>query len=100
GEERGLLGSMHYVEHPLYPLDKTVVMVNFDMVGRLNEQSELTVFGVGSSPNLAEVVEALGRAEGFKVKKVAGLSDGIGGRHHQSVQLHGDSGAVLFPRAA
>src|SRR5262249_25607703 len=33
GEERGLLGSKYYVEHPLYPLKSTVMMVNFDMVG-------------------------------------------------------------------
>ena len=95
GEERGLLGSMHYVEHPLFPLDATVAMVNFDMVGRLNERSELTVFGVGSSPGLAEVVEALGKAEGFQVKKVSGLSDGIGGSDHQSFYLKGIP--VLFP---
>ena len=70
-------------------------MVNFDMVGRLNDQSELTFFGVGSSPGLAELVEALGRAEGFKIKKVSGLSDGIGGSDHQSFYLKGIP--VLFP---
>ena len=26
GEERGLLGSQYYVKHPLFPLDKTVMM--------------------------------------------------------------------------
>ena len=36
GEERGLLGSRYYVEHPLIPLDETVMMINCDMVGRLN----------------------------------------------------------------
>ena len=36
-EERGLLGSEYYVDHPLYPIDQTAAMVNFDMVGRLNE---------------------------------------------------------------
>ena len=33
----------------LSALDRTVFMVNFDMVGRLNEQDELTVFGTGST---------------------------------------------------
>lgn len=33
-EEWGLFGSRHYVEHPIMPLDKTVAMVNMDMVGR------------------------------------------------------------------
>ena len=38
GEEKGLLGSRHYVEHPLIPLDKTVMMINFDMVGPAQRQ--------------------------------------------------------------
>lgn len=37
GEERGLRGSNHYVAQPLLPLDKTVAMLNFDMIGRLRE---------------------------------------------------------------
>ena len=36
GEERGLLGSQYYVDHPLIPLDETVMMINCDMVGRLS----------------------------------------------------------------
>ena len=50
GEERGLLGSQYYVEHPLYPLASTVMMVNFDMVGRLNGKNELTMIGTGHVP--------------------------------------------------
>ncbi|HEY0740372.1 MAG TPA: M28 family peptidase [Chryseosolibacter sp.] len=34
GEEKGLLGSEYYSENPVYPLDKTVVNLNIDMVGR------------------------------------------------------------------
>ena len=34
GEESGLLGSEYYAEHPVYPLDMTVVDLNIDMVGR------------------------------------------------------------------
>lgn len=33
GEELGLVGSRYYAEHPLYPLEKTVVYLNVDMVG-------------------------------------------------------------------
>jgi hypothetical protein len=75
GEERGLLGSAHYVSDPPYPLDKTVMMVNFDMVGRLNDKNELTLYGTGTTPGLDELVDALGKAEGFTVKKIA---DGFG----------------------
>ena len=34
GEEHGLLGSSYYVNHPTVPLDKTIAMINLDMVGR------------------------------------------------------------------
>ncbi|HMJ09277.1 MAG TPA: M20/M25/M40 family metallo-hydrolase, partial [Pyrinomonadaceae bacterium] len=33
GEEEGLIGSQYYVNHPLFPLEKTVAMINLDMVG-------------------------------------------------------------------
>jgi hypothetical protein len=71
GEERGLLGSKHYVEHPLYPLASTVLMANFDMVGRLNGNNELTLYGTGTTPGLDLLVDALGRSAGFTVKKIA-----------------------------
>jgi len=34
GEEEGLYGSNYYVANPLFPLDKTVADINFDMIGR------------------------------------------------------------------
>lgn len=37
GEEKGLLGSEYYSEHPVFPLDKTVADLNIDMVGRVDE---------------------------------------------------------------
>lgn len=86
GEERGLLGSRHYVEHPPYPLDRTVMMLNFDMVGRLNARQELTVYGTGTSPGLGELVDALGSSEGFVVKKIA---DGYGPSDQQSFYVKG-----------
>ena len=48
GEEMGLLGSERYCKSPLYPLDKTVAMLNMDMVGRLKED-KLIVYGTGTS---------------------------------------------------
>ncbi len=81
GEERGLLGSAHYVEHPLYPLKSTAMMFNFDMVGRLNEQKELTVYGTGTTPGIDTLVDALGKSSGFVIKKIA---DGFGPSDHQS----------------
>jgi hypothetical protein len=72
GEELGLLGSRHYVEHPLYPLKDTVAMINFDMVGRLNPKGDLTVFGAGTSPGFEDLVKALATSQGLKSKIVPG----------------------------
>ena len=88
-EEKGLIGSMHYVNNSLYPIDKTIMMLNFDMVGRLNDKEELSIFGLGSSPGSEAIVESLGTAAGFKIKKVRGISDGIGGSDHQSFYMKG-----------
>lgn len=38
GEEKGLLGSEYYVNHPIWPLANTVVDINVDMVGRVDEK--------------------------------------------------------------
>ncbi|MEX2243313.1 MAG: M20/M25/M40 family metallo-hydrolase [Fimbriimonadaceae bacterium] len=39
GEERGMQGSTYYGEHPLFPLTKTVGMLNIEMIGRTNKYS-------------------------------------------------------------
>jgi len=94
GEERGLLGSQHYVENPLFPLDSTVTMFNFDMVGRLDAESELTMIGTGSSPGFGDLVEVLGKSAGFRIKKVTGMTDGFGGSDHQP--FYGKEVPILF----
>ncbi|MBK8466054.1 MAG: M28 family peptidase [Chloracidobacterium sp.] len=48
GEEEGLFGSNFYVNNPVFPLDKTVAMINLDMVGRLND-NKLTIGGIGTA---------------------------------------------------
>ncbi|MFK7932159.1 MAG: M28 family peptidase [Saprospiraceae bacterium] len=40
GEEKGLLGSQYYVNHPTFPLENTVADVNVDMVGRVDKEHE------------------------------------------------------------
>jgi hypothetical protein len=84
GEERGLLGSKYYVAHPLFPLSSTVMMINCDMVGRLNGKNELTMIGTGTTPGIEGLVDAMGTKAGLKIKKVAGLTDGFGGSDHES----------------
>lgn len=63
-EERGLIGSRHYVNHPLIPLTNTIAMLNLDMVGR--GASGLDVGGVGTSPGFREMVKNI--ATNFTVK--------------------------------
>jgi hypothetical protein len=41
GEEEGLHGSSYYAEHPLFPLEKTVATINFDMIGRSRHDTDL-----------------------------------------------------------
>lgn len=51
GEENGLLGSEYYTEYPVFPLEKTVVNLNIDMVGRRDEahrESPPYVYVIGS----------------------------------------------------
>lgn len=38
GEEKGLWGSEYYANHPLFPLEKTTVDLNIDMIGRVGEE--------------------------------------------------------------
>jgi len=40
GEEKGLLGSRYYSDHPIYPIKNTVANVNVDMIGRVDKEHE------------------------------------------------------------
>jgi hypothetical protein len=55
GEEEGLLGSAHYVKYPLVPLEKTALMINMDMIGRLRD-NKLVINGTGSSDKFKPVI--------------------------------------------
>ena len=57
GEEDGVFGSKYYVNNPVFPLDKTIAMLNLDMVGRLNE-NKLNVGGIGTAEEWKRLVEA------------------------------------------
>jgi len=51
GEEKGLLGSSYYTDHPVFPLENTVVDLNIDMVGRRDPQHKESapyVYVIGS----------------------------------------------------
>ncbi|HWZ16477.1 MAG TPA: M28 family peptidase [Mucilaginibacter sp.] len=55
GEEKGLLGSEYYTDHPVIPLDNTIADLNIDMIGRIGNEyngkpdSANYVYVIGSS---------------------------------------------------
>lgn len=58
GEELGLLGSNFFVKNPTVDMSKATYMLNMDMVGRLNEENKLAVYGVGTSPVFSQTLFA------------------------------------------
>lgn len=65
GEEKGLLGSEWYADHPVFPMDSTVVDLNIDMIGRTDSvhgDSSHYVYVIGSrriSSELGAIIEAV-----------------------------------------
>lgn len=82
GEEEGLLGSNYFVKNPTIDLKKVTYMFNMDMVGRLNEEKTLAVYGVGTAPNLSEVVQA-----NKKDLHIVEKESGVGPSDHTSFYL-------------
>jgi membrane-associated protease RseP (regulator of RpoE activity) len=79
-EERGLIGSAYYVEHPLFPHENVVAMLNMDMVGRLNE-NKLIIQGVDTSPQFGPLVDEFNERYGFAITRQMG---GFGPSDHSS----------------
>ncbi len=66
GEELGLIGSTHFVNHPTVPLEKVAAYLNFDMVGRLRD-NKLILQGVGSSSVWTKLIEKRNIPIGFNL---------------------------------
>ncbi len=71
-EEKGLLGSKHWVNHPTVGLNQVKLMFNLDMIGRLAKEG-LHVYGIRSAAGLRRTVsnhneEALKIAFKWKMK--------------------------------
>jgi len=67
GEELGIIGSSHFIEHPTLPKERIAAYVNFDMVGRVKNNT-LMVQGAGSSDAWKPLVEKGNVAAGFSVE--------------------------------
>lgn len=80
GEELGILGSTYYTNNPSVDITNITAMLNMDMIGRLNEESNLTIIGSGTSSKWKEILNAK-NSYGFKLA----MSDGgSGGSDHQA----------------
>ena len=64
GEELGLIGSSAFAAAPPLPLDQLAAYLNFDMVGRMQD-NKLTVQATGTSPAWAKLLEQANVAAGF-----------------------------------
>lgn len=63
GEEKGLLGSTYYTDHPIIPLHKTIANINIDGISAFDLFND--VIGIGSEystleEDLIEVLDSLG----------------------------------------
>jgi len=56
GEEIGLFGSKSYVNNPLFPIEKTVVDLNMDMIGRIKGIADSTDQTPMTGPNTVFVI--------------------------------------------
>jgi aminopeptidase YwaD len=82
GEELGLLGSAHYVKSPTVPLEKTVAMVNMDMIGRL-DGDKLVVTGTGTSPDWNPLLDDVNK----NAFRIARSESGFGASDQQSFYM-------------
>ncbi len=66
-EEQGLLGSEHYGNFPLYPLQKTLGVINIDGINQWGKTSDLVVVGLGAS-DLDDYATEAAREQGRTLK--------------------------------
>jgi len=89
-EEMGLLGSNYYVRNPLVPLEKTVFMLNLDMVGRMQD-NKMNIIGTGSSPYFSQLVDSIAAIDNLILSK---SMDPFGASDHTS--FYSNNVPVLF----
>ena len=81
-EELGLLGSNYFNKYPTVDLESINYMFNFDMVGRLNDQNNLAIYGTGTSPIFKQTI--LSNNKEFKITE---HESGQGPSDHTSFYL-------------
>lgn len=83
-EEWGLLGSRHYVAHPIRPIDRHVAMINLDMIGR-NPERPVEAYGLATSDVWPDLVRRACEKTKMSITPHDGvLIDPGGASDHQS----------------
>jgi hypothetical protein len=85
GEEKGLWGSNYFVDHSPIDLVDFNFMVNMDMIGRLNEERQLAIYGTGTSSVWNDIIHSIKQPK-FKYSI---QESGIGPSDHTSFYLEG-----------
>ncbi|HEX7370891.1 MAG TPA: M28 family metallopeptidase [Rhodanobacteraceae bacterium] len=62
-EESGLLGSLYYTRHPVFPLDQTVADINMDAMDVIGPTKNLQIIGSGQS-QLEDMLKAALKKQG------------------------------------
>ena len=79
GEEEGLKGSDYFIHHLPVPKESIKVMINMDMVGRLNTEKQIYMGGAGTFPGGEALMKRLGEGSGLNPVVHAGS---VGGSDH------------------
>lgn len=85
-EEEGLLGSDYFASHLPIPKSSIKIMMNMDMVGRLNNNNNLFMGGAGTFPGGVDFMKSLEKDSGLNLVIHAG---GVGGSDHVSFYKNG-----------
>lgn len=88
-EERGLFGSLHYCDKPVFPLKDTVAMLNMDMVGRLRpdektKKDRLVIGGLGTAKPFEQLIDDLNSTFDYHIAKDR---SGVGPSDHTSFYM-------------
>jgi len=84
-EETGLGGSGHLVKNFPLPFENVRLMLNLDMIGRLNDKNEFTVLSCKSAEELSGVIERAAVNTGLNIVSCKG--DGYGPSDHMNFYL-------------
>ena len=85
GEEKGLQGARYYARHPVFPLEKTVAMINLEHLGRTDDNE-------GPKPDSATLT-------GFDYSDVATIFKSAGEKTGVNVYKHEKNSDAFFSRS-